>query len=147
MKGNVVQWLVMAMLPALAAGCSLLNPYQGEFPCPQAEKGKCQPLKAAYEDSLKKCPGGNCGNTAAAAGRTMKEGIAEAAYQQEVFATLRGLLEKPRAPMTVPPKVMRVLLLPYRGDANELYMARYLYFFSEDPRWIMGEYLFENDAD
>ena len=50
-------------------------------------------------------------------------------YQEALYKELAGLLKEPITPVVAPPKVMRVLLLPYKGDANELYMLRYIYFF------------------
>ena len=41
--------------------------------------------------------------------------------------------------MVAPPKVLRVLLLPYEGSDNVLYMYRYVYSFVDEPRWILDE--------
>jgi conjugal transfer pilus assembly protein TraV len=62
-------------------------------------------------------------------------------YQEALYKELAGLLKEPLTPIVAPPKVMRVLLLPYKGDSNELYMLRYIYFFVEEPKWILGDYL------
>jgi len=68
-------------------------------------------------------------------------------YQEEVYRKLTGLLRDPVTPLVAPPRVMRVLLLPYKGDGGELFMPRYVYFMADDPRWIMGGYLKEGAAD
>jgi conjugal transfer pilus assembly protein TraV len=41
--------------------------------------------------------------------------------------------------MVVAPKVMRVLMLPYEGQDEELYLYRYAYIFTDRPRWIMTD--------
>ena len=60
----------------------------------------------------------------------------EKAYQEGVYKKLAGLLEEPKTPLIAPPKVMRVLLLPYKND-RDLYMYRYVYFVVDDFRWVL----------
>jgi conjugal transfer pilus assembly protein TraV len=60
----------------------------------------------------------------------------EKAYQEGVYKKLAGLLEEPKTPLIAPPKVMRVLLLPYKND-RDLYMYRYAYFVVDDFRWVL----------
>jgi len=64
-------------------------------------------------------------------------------YQEEVKRKLTGLLRMPNAPILAPPKVVRILVLPYRGDGNELFMMRHIYFMADEPRWVLGENLME----
>ena len=145
--------LCLLTLTALLGGCSVLNPYKSEFTCPQKENGKCVGVDNAYyesltktkdkgespepvkKDGLKKVPASGAGQRS------------ELLYQEEVLRKLTGLLKEPVAPLVVPPKVMRVLLLPYKGESGELFMPRYIYFMADDPRWIMGGYLKEGAAD
>ena len=68
-------------------------------------------------------------------------------YQEEVYRKLTGLLREPVTPLVAPPRIMRVLLLPYKGEGGELFMPRYVYFMADDPRWILGGYLKEGAAD
>lgn len=121
----------------LLTGCALFNPYQGDFECPRSEKGKCQSIKASYDESLDslKDPANSRGRDAAGAGD------AEDTYKQEVFKKLSGLLKQPETPMVAPPKVIRVLMLPYKGDARELYMQRYVYIILQDADFVIGDYL------
>ena len=42
---------------------------------------------------------------------------------------------------------MRVLLLPYTGQENEFYMMRYVYFFVDNARWILGDSVTSNDEE
>ncbi|SNB45426.1 type IV conjugative transfer system lipoprotein TraV [Geobacter sp. DSM 9736] len=60
-------------------------------------------------------------------------------YRSALYDKFNGLLKEPRTPIVAPPKVMRVLLLPYTGQDNEFYMLRYVYFFVDKPRWILGD--------
>jgi conjugal transfer pilus assembly protein TraV len=67
----------------------------------------------------------------------------EIAYQDELHKKLAGLLAQPTTPVVAPPSVMRVLMLPYKGDENELFMLRYVYIIVDGPKWVMGDYLFK----
>jgi conjugal transfer pilus assembly protein TraV len=60
-------------------------------------------------------------------------------YRSALFDKFSGLLKEPKTPIVAPPKVMRVLLLPYTGQENEFYMLRYVYFFVDKPHWILGD--------
>jgi len=160
---NTSKLLVTSMLFVfLCAGCSLLNPYEKEFSCPQKEKGKCVSVKDAYKESLHKKWRINSGNTE----DSDKEGTGNAnegepaqkkeevsvdsqkrEYEQAVFGKLKGLLKEPETPMITAPKIMRVLLLPYKGQSNELYMSRYIYFIADQPKWIMGDYLMPREDE
>jgi conjugal transfer pilus assembly protein TraV len=53
------------------------------------------------------------------------------------------MLKAPNTPLIAPPQVMRVLVLPYKGDMNELYMMRYIYLLIDDPKWVVGNYLID----
>lgn len=68
-------------------------------------------------------------------------------YRSSLFDKFNGLLKEPRTPIVAPPKVMRVLLLPYTGQENEFYMLRYVYFFVDKPRWILGDSVTANGED
>jgi conjugal transfer pilus assembly protein TraV len=60
-------------------------------------------------------------------------------YRSALYDKFSGLLREPKTPVVAPPKVMRVLLLPYTGQDNEFYMLRHVYFFVDKPRWILGD--------
>jgi len=150
MKRTLLCLLVAAII---TSGCSILNPYKSEFTCPQKENGKCVGVENAYDESLKTMKGGKENpeksrknvSEKASGGGSAKGG--ELLYQEEVYRKLAGLLREPVTPLVAPPKVVRVLLLPYRGEGGELFMPRYVYFMAEDSRWIMGGYLQEGAAD
>jgi len=135
----------------LLGGCSILNPYKSEFTCPQKENGKCVGVETAYDESLQK-KNKDGGLEPATKNSPGKESTRPAQkvnllYQEEVYRKLTGLLRDPVTPLVAPPRIMRVLLLPYKGEGGELFMPRYVYFMADDPRWIMGGYLKEGAAD
>jgi conjugal transfer pilus assembly protein TraV len=68
-------------------------------------------------------------------------------YRSALYDKFNGLLKEPQTPIVAPPKVMRVLLLPYTGQENEFYMLRYVYFFVDKPRWILGDSVIANGED
>ena len=136
---NIAKALIVgSSLLCLTACAGTLNPYQGEFECPQAEKGKCVSIQQAYQESLisfddKKTPDK----------RKAKEqedfyNPVESKYTTELFGRLSSLLKEPKSPIVVPPKVVRVMILPYQnGEGKEFYSARYVYILVEEPRWIL----------
>jgi conjugal transfer pilus assembly protein TraV len=139
--------LVFAAL--LLCGCSAaLNPYESSFNCPETEKGKCVSVAKAYDESLNPLVKPEAGEKEGECVDCGKEtGPAtsgeEREYRDALFRRLAGLLKEPETPMVAPPQVMRVLLLPYRGESGELFMPRYAYFFLDSPRWILDGYLLE----
>ncbi len=55
------------------------------------------------------------------------------------YRVLAGLLQEEKKPMLQPPKILRVLLLPYKGEGEELFMSRYVYLKVEDSKWILTD--------
>lgn len=143
------------------SGCALLNPYESSFSCPDASKGKCVSVQTAYSESatgtgtIAKTTADhkveNCSSEDASAGicndgekggklnAGSKEDSNYNHYRTELFNKFSGLLKEPVTPVVAPPKTMRVLLLPYTGQDNEFYMLRYVYFFVDEPRWLLGD--------
>ncbi len=156
-------------------GCSMINPYQSEFSCPDTFKGKCASLREVYledasgrETADKATPKHDCTATSSdgeehpvttcGSGSPSSAGTGLAAvppssatesgspeetsfnrYRTSLYDRFSSLLKEPRTPVVAPPKVMRVLLLPYTGQENEFYMLRYVYFFVDKPRWVLGD--------
>lgn len=135
---------MMLSLFVLLGGCaSVFNPYNEEFSCPDTDPGKCVSMKTAYEESVR-----GVDDSRVEDAKKPEEGKEEAAqdvadrsgavkYEEALYEELRRLIKEPVTPMVRPPEVVRVLLLPYRGDGNELYMKRYIYFFADEPGWIL----------
>jgi conjugal transfer pilus assembly protein TraV len=141
------------------SGCALLNPYNGSFSCPKTSNGKCVSVQAAYSEATKSktfiSPDVKndeaCNSDDTAAGvcsgeeKVLKFNSSTNVsstynrYQTSLFDKFGGLLREPVTPIVAPPKTMRVLLLPYTGQDNEFYMLRYVYFFVDEPRWLMGD--------
>lgn len=61
------------------------------------------------------------------------------AYKASLYQRFNSLIREPVMPVVAPPKTMRVLLLPYKGQEGEFYMLRHVYFFVDEPRWILGD--------
>ncbi|WP_157039905.1 type IV conjugative transfer system lipoprotein TraV [Pelobacter propionicus] len=151
---------VLAVIGMLAmGGCTLLNPYESSFSCPETSNGKCVSVQTAYKESAVG-PGNpndpvpehkedDCGTDNAAPGSCTdikntlslnpqaRENAPYSRYQSALFEKFSGLLKEPVTPIVAPPKTMRVLLLPYTGQDNEFYMLRYVYFFVDEPRWLL----------
>ena len=117
----------------ILSGCSPLktavNPYEEDFKCRAADDtGKCVDTPKAYEEA--RYPD------------TAKEGSTTKLDQQVPntrYKLLAGLLENEKKPLLQPPKILRVLLLPYRGENDELFMTRYVYLKIEDSQWILTD--------
>ena len=170
----------------LLCGCSMINPYQSEFSCPDTFKGKCASVREVFmEDAAgtqqektenappkPNCttmysdsePGGlvtTCTNPLPAETDKVAGGSTSASmpvngnseeksfnrYRLALYDKFSGLLKEPKTPIVAPPKVMRVLLLPYTGQENEFYMLRYVYFFVDKPRWILGDSIIADGED
>ena len=63
----------------------------------------------------------------------------ETMYQNAVNKKLATMLKAPNTPLIAPPQIMRILVLPYKGDMNELYMMRYVYLLIDDPQVGSGQ--------
>jgi conjugal transfer pilus assembly protein TraV len=110
--------------------------------------------KAACEKCRKEAKNNNVSEdtycTACSASESNKPGnkrianqSSETMYQNAVNKKLATMLRQPNTPLIAPPQVMRVLVLPYKGDMNELYMMRYIYLLIDDPKWVVGNYLID----
>ena len=142
--------LIMGMtIAALSSGCSTvgeaINPYSADFKCEMKENGSCISMTGAYLGSLQKDPGNARNGKNGKSPKNMKNAIdppasatSETAYQEALFKKLSGLLEEPTTPVIAPPKVMRVLLLPYKAE-KDLFMYRYVYFVVDDYAWVLTD--------
>lgn len=138
---------VAALVAMLSMGCAV-TPYERNFACPQGDNGKCVSVSDAYAEAIQEGrlktanplvlerSGGVQGQAMGGQPETHPE---YDAYKAGLYRKLLGLLDEPVTPMVAPPKVMRLLLLPYTGGDNELYMLRYAYFFVDSPRWVLGD--------
>lgn len=142
---------------SVLSGCSTLMPYNTEFQCSSPDKGKCATVKAAYDESKKNTVTGAAVGKKSAEGKDKDIGAekpkekentpdAEAGvYKNNLQKELSNLLEAPVTPVIIPPKVLRVLIFPY-PDKKFLYMPRYVYMMTDEPEWVIGNYLLGGGA-
>ena len=119
---------------ALVSGCAgvkdAVNPYEENFRCKAKDsEGKCLDTPTAYKEA--RLPGGQLSEA------TPNTSQIEA--QNSRYKALTDLLEAPETPVLNPPKILRVLLLPYKGENNELFMTRYAYLEIEPSQWVLTE--------
>jgi len=142
---------IALLILMVLSGCSLFNPYNGEFTCPKTYNGKCTTVPNAYQESL--------GPDARPASKPVSKEhksteeikispapVIETRYQDAVFEKLTGLLKEPTTPMIAPPQVIRVLILPYKGEGARLFMPRYVYLMVDEPKWVIGNPLGGEDG-
>lgn len=117
------------LLFLLLAGCGpALNPYHENFKCQAPEEsGHCIDTPSAYEEAV------GCKQAETVPGPDPAEYVETARLER-----LAELLEEPQAPMIVPPRILRVLILPYKGD-GDLFMARYAYLQVEAATWVLSD--------
>ena len=118
----------------LVSGCAgvkdAVNPYEENFHCKAKDSdGKCLDTPTAYKEA--RLPGGQLSEA------TPNTSQIEA--QNSRYKALTDLLEAPETPVLNPPKILRVLLLPYKGENNELFMTRYAYLEIEPSQWVLTE--------
>ena len=132
---------IFPVLPALPlflllSACSpmqkAINPYEEDFKCRAPEDaGKCVDTPTAYKDA--RYP---------RIDDDSPEPLATGSHKQALdnrYKTVAGLLREEKKPLLVPAKILRVLLLPYRGKDGELFMSRYVYVKIEDSQWILTD--------
>lgn len=136
---RTITFILFLMMPA---GCSVFNPYNGDFTCPKTFNGKCVSPKQAYRESVESTPGKE-----EEAIRPLKNlekdfnmrgSVSETTYQNALFEKLTSLLKEPTTPMIAPPQIVRVLILPYEGEGAKLFMPRYVYVIIDEPKWVLG---------
>lgn len=153
MRG-ILRFAVLTVLTGALAGCGGLGVYESEFSCPQTYNGRCISVPDAYDLALNGKDGAEYNPDVEKKGEKKKtkeqlgeeraasdEEAAHVSYKQSLFKRFDDLLQEPVTPVVAPPQVMRVLLLPYKGDGNELFMLRHVYFFVDEPRWVLGDSL------
>ena len=142
--------LTLLALTLVLSGCSaLVSPYSTTFQCPDSDKGKCVSVQTAYDESIDDNPlvkEATCEECDEEKNKkdTDKEKEASTApaankpkydYQDVLYKKLTSIIDAPETPMVIPPDVVRVLIPSYTGTDNELFSARYVYFFATEPKW------------
>ena len=126
-------YLIILIAILMSIGCtSVINPYKENFSCrSKDENGMCIDSLQSYKHAVETEEADN--KEIELLGE--KEGISTD-YQKEMKLKLASLIEEPKAPLISPPKIMRVLILPYQGNDGELFMPRYTYFRVDDGKWL-----------
>ena len=134
--------VITIVFMSLTACASALNPYHGDFSCPDYEKGKCVPIKTAYKESKRKQIEAIEG-TQKKGDKVKKDSKAndnkeniEKIYESRLYEKLSKLIQQPNTPLLAPPQILRILILQYR-DGKNLYMPRHVYTYINDPLWVI----------
>lgn len=165
---GLFQVISIGVLSFTISGCStVLNPFDSSFACQGiTSNGKCTSVTNAYKESVNNgesqqqqqekpaVNNGNDGDLVIVSQRQEGEylisnGVTKhsnktdnaLSYRESQMSKITKLLTKPNTPVIVPPSVIRVLILPYQGDDDELLMPRYAYFMLDKPKWVVGDYL------
>jgi len=137
-----IKRLSLTVLMVFCSGCGVFMPFRSEFQCNAPYKGKCVSVKEAYAESK----GGGAGDKVDAKNKGADTGSKVAVeetsmdYRKNLQRELSKLLRAPVTPVIMPPKVIRILILPY-PDRSVLYMPRYIYMMTDKPEWVIGNYL------
>jgi conjugal transfer pilus assembly protein TraV len=121
------------LLLMLLTSCGpVLNPYNEDFNCrAKDDAGECIDTPTAYKKA--RYP-----ETATEEKSEPTNGLKQE-IQDNRYKVLAGLLQEEKKPLLQPPKILRVLLLPYKGEGEELFMSRYVYVKIEDSKWILTD--------
>lgn len=122
------QKTALLFLLSLLTGCgAALNPYHENFNCrAEEDNSHCADTQTAYEEAI------------AITDLETDDGSSQHRNIEEIrLQRLAELLEEPETPMIMPPRIMRVLILPYKGQGDELFMARYAYLQVESAQWVL----------
>lgn len=117
----------------LLAGCGpVLNPYNEDFNCrAKDDAGECIDTPTAYQKA--RYP------EAADEVSVKPTDTAQKELQDNRYRIIADLLQEETKPLLQPPKILRVLLLPYKGEDQELFMSRYVYLKIEDSQWVLTD--------
>jgi len=158
MKLHYVILPLLLLVPL--SGCGglvgeLVNPYAENFKCrTKDDAGKCIDTSSAYKEA--RFPGvdnaseTSCTNvsgdtlpcppaTTAEGNIATKTNINQLTAQNSRYKALTELMQQPDKPMLEPPKIMRVLMLPYKGENDELFMTRYVYLKLKESGWVLTD--------
>ena len=130
MKQLLASILILLCVSGCAGVKDAVNPYEENFRCKAKDsEGKCLDTPTAYKEAW--LPDGQMSEAASNA--------SQIEAQNSRYKALTDLLEAPETPVLNPPKILRVLLLPYKGENNELFMTRYAYLEIEPSQWVLTE--------
>lgn len=123
--------LILAGISACGPFQETINPYEENFKCrAKDDTGKCVDTPTAYKEAR---------YPEVIDDELNPENMQKQEIQDSRYKILIGLLQEVEKPMLQPPKILRVLLLPYKGEEGELFMTRYVYMQIEDAQWILTD--------
>jgi conjugal transfer pilus assembly protein TraV len=129
MKQLLTGILILLCVSGCAGVKNAVNPYEENFRCKAKDsEGKCLDTPTAYKEA--RLPDGQESENSKAS---------QIEAQNSRYKALADLLEAPETPVLNPPRILRVLLLPYKGENNELFMTRYAYLEIEPSQWVLTE--------
>ena len=130
MKRLCICLLVLSLVSGCASVKDAVNPYEENFKCRAKDsEGKCVDTPSAYKEA--RLPDNQNTNSSTS--------TSQIEAQNSRYKMLADLLEAPETPVLNPPRILRVLLLPYKGENNELFMTRYAYLEIEPAEWVLTE--------
>ena len=130
MKRLCICLLVLSLVSGCASVKDAVNPYEETFKCRAKDsEGKCVDTPSAYKEA--RLPDNQNTNSSTS--------TSQIEAQNSRYKMLTDLLEAPETPVLNPPRILRVLLLPYKGENNELFMTRYAYLEIEPAEWVLTE--------
>ena len=145
----VLPLLLLLLLSGCSGFKSIINPYEENFKCrTKDDAGKCIDTPSAYKEA--RFPDANNADESAACTNANGDKIPchppvsntnknQLTAQDSRYKVLTELLEEPDKPMLEPPKIMRVLMLPYKGESDELFMTRYVYLKLKESQWVLTD--------
>ncbi len=148
------QLIFSGFLILLISGCAAFTPYESDFTCPKTFNGKCVSASEAYKESIGQEDGQPIKDLTLDKISESKEDIApldlstnpltspsEITYYNALIEEITGILKAPKTPLIKPPRVIRILVLPYEGGHGELYMARHIYLVVDQAQWVLDNKL------
>jgi len=69
----------------------------------------------------------------------------ESMLEKEKKELLSRLVKKPPVPVKLPDRILRILILPWVDKEGNLHTHRYVFVKVEEGKWILGNYLLEEE--
>ena len=113
MKKMLLGLAVLLMLPACA-----LMPYESRFKCPEPQSGTCASVSEVYE-----------------AADSKKEEVSTAPKTAGPIC-LGVPSAEPGSPLRLPPRIVRLRVLPYTDSEGDLHQGGYVYLEVDKGRWL-----------
>jgi conjugal transfer pilus assembly protein TraV len=142
-KKNYLMIVLIFWATLSFTGCaSIFNPYQEEFQCPETYKGKCVSMKTAYDESIEGVEYNkeDGKENPLIKSNTHNPNIAQDEYQKRLYKKLADIIEEPEVPVVIPPKILRVLILSYTNNTNDMYGHRFVYILAQEPKWVFSTF-------